>query len=76
MTTETNRANAGASAAVPVVWRVTAISPNPANPQQALHQAIDRTFDSHAQAQAASDALVANDASVTEWRICRVEVPA
>lgn len=76
MTHETTRANAGASAAVPVVWRVTAISPNPANPQQALHQAIDRTFDSHAQAQAASDVFMAYNPSVVEVRICRVEVPA
>ena len=76
MTTETNRATTGASAAVPVVWRVTAISPNPANPQQALHQAIDRTFDSHAQAQAASDVFIAYNPSVVEVRICRVEVPA
>ena len=76
MTHETNRANAGASAAVSIVWRVTAISPNPANPRQALHQAIDRTFDSHAQAQAASDVFMAYNPSVVEVRICRVEVPA
>ena len=76
MSHETTRATTGASAAVPVVWRVTAISPNPANPQQALHQAIDRTFDSHAQAQAASDVFMAYNPSVVEVRICRVEVPA
>ena len=76
MTHETNRASTGASAAVSVVWRVTAISPNPATPQQALHQAIDRTFDSHAQAQAASDVFMAYNPSVVEVRICRVEVPA
>ena len=76
MSHETNRASTGASAAVSVVWRVTAISPNPANPQQALHQAIDRTFDSHAQAQAASDVFMAYNPSVVEVRICRVEVPA
>ena len=73
---ETNRASTGASAAVSIVWRVTAISPNPANPQQALHQAIDRTFESHAQAQAASDVFIAYNPSVVEVRICRVEVPA
>ena len=73
---ETNRASTGASAAVSVVWRVTAISPNPANPQQALHQVIERTFDSHAVAQAASDVFMAYNQSVVEVRICRVEVPA
>ena len=76
MTIETTRATTGAGAAVSVVWTVTAISPNPANPQQALHQAIDRTFDSHAQAQAASDVFMAYNPSVVEVRICRVEVPA
>ena len=72
MTHETNRASTGASAAVSVVWRVTAISPSKDNP----HQVIDRTFDSHAQAQAASDVFVAYNPSVVEVRICRVEVPA
>ena len=76
MTIETTRATTGAGAAVSVVWTVTAISPNPSNPQQALHRTVERKFDSQGQAQAAADAIMSNDASIVEVRIRRVEVPA
>jgi hypothetical protein len=72
MTHETTRASTGASAAVSVVWTVTAISPSKDNP----HQVIDGPFDNHAQAQAAADVHMAYNRSVEEVRICRVEVPA
>ncbi len=73
---ETTRATTGAGAAVSVVWTVTAISPKPSNPHQALRRTVERTFDSHGQAQAAADAIMSNDASIVELRIRRVEVTA